>query len=84
MVAFGTSLPELATGIVAALRKQSSLAVGTILGSNVYNIVGIFALILFMKSGEFPSGSEILMTNIILMTIITFFSFIKLDSVLSF
>ena len=72
LVAFGTSLPELATGIVAALRKQSSLAVGTILGSNVYNIVGIFALILFMKSEEFPTGSEILMTNVIIMTIITF------------
>ena len=72
LVAFGTSLPELATGIVAALRKQSSLAVGTILGSNIYNIVGIFALILFMRSGEFPIGSEVLMTNIIIMTIITF------------
>jgi cation:H+ antiporter len=72
LVAFGTSLPELATGIIAALRKQSSLAVGTILGSNVYNIVGIFALILFMKSGEFPAGSGVLMTNIIIMTIVTF------------
>ena len=89
LVAFGTSLPELATGIVAALRKQSSLAVGTILGSNVYNIVGIFALILFMKSGEFPSGSEILMTNIIIMTVITFlfvykvrfgFKFLNIDA----
>ena len=47
LVAFGTSLPELATGIVASVKKQSNLAVGTILGSNVYNIVGIFALILF-------------------------------------
>ncbi len=72
LVAFGTSLPELATGIIAALRKQSSLAVGTILGSKVYNIVGIFALILFMKSGEFPAGSGVLMTNIIIMTIVTF------------
>jgi cation:H+ antiporter len=72
LVAFGTSLPELATGIVAAVRKQSSIAVGTILGSNVYNIVGIFALILFMNPGQFPMGSEILMANIIIMTIITF------------
>ena len=72
LVAFGTSLPELATGIVAATRKQSNIAVGTILGSNVYNIVGIFALILFVKSSAFPSGSEILITNIVLMLIITF------------
>ena len=71
LVAFGTSLPELATGIVAALRKQSNLAVGTILGSNVYNIVGIFALILFMNSSPFPSGSSILLINISIMTIVT-------------
>ena len=71
LVAFGTSLPELATGIVAAIRKQSNLAVGTILGSNVYNIVGIFALILFLKSGEFPKGSNILMINVFIMTLVT-------------
>ena len=71
LVAFGTSLPELATGIVAALRKQSNLAVGTILGSNVYNIVGIFALILFMNTNPFPSGSSILLINISIMTIVT-------------
>ena len=35
LVAFGTSLPELATGIVAALKRQSNIAVGTILGSNI-------------------------------------------------
>ncbi len=71
LVAFGTSLPELATGIVAAIRKQSSIAVGTILGSNIYNIVGIFALILFLKPGGLPSNSGILLTNIIIMTLVT-------------
>ena len=71
LVAFGTSLPELATGVVAALRKQPNLAVGTILGSNVYNIVGIFALILFMNSNPFPTGSLVLLTNIVIMTIVT-------------
>ena len=35
LVAFGTSLPELATGVVAALRRQSNIAVGTILGLGV-------------------------------------------------
>ena len=71
LVAFGTSLPELATGIVAATKKQSNLAVGTILGSNVYNIVGIFALILFLKSNSFPTNSPILLINISIMTIVT-------------
>ena len=71
LVAFGTSLPELATGVVAALRRQSNIAVGTILGSNIYNIVGIFALILFLKPEGLPAHSSILFTNIILMTLVT-------------
>ena len=71
LVAFGTSLPELATGVVAALRRQSNIAVGTILGSNIYNIVGIFALILFLKPEGLPANSSILFTNIILMTLVT-------------
>ena len=41
VVALGTSLPELATSIVAALRRQTDLAVGNVLGSNIYNIFGI-------------------------------------------
>ena len=62
---------NLATGIVAACRKQANLAIGTILGSNVYNIIGIFALILFLKSGEFPKESNILMINVFIMTLVT-------------
>jgi cation:H+ antiporter len=38
IVAIGTSLPELATSVVAALRKQSDIAIGNIVGSNIFNI----------------------------------------------
>ncbi len=41
LVAIGTSLPELATSIMAALRKHSDIALGNVLGSNIYNILGI-------------------------------------------
>jgi len=41
IVAVGTSMPELVTSVVAALRKQSDIAFGNIVGSNIYNIFGI-------------------------------------------
>jgi cation:H+ antiporter len=41
VVAAGTSMPELATSVIAAIRKQADVALGNILGSNIYNILGI-------------------------------------------
>lgn len=48
LVAIGTSLPELATTVMAALRKHADVALGNVIGSNVFNllaIVGIAALV---------------------------------------
>lgn len=41
VVAIGTSMPELLTSLVAAVRKQSDIAVGNIIGSNIFNLLGI-------------------------------------------
>ncbi len=41
IVAAGTSMPELATSIVAALRKEPDIAIGNILGSNIFNLLGV-------------------------------------------
>ncbi|MEX2615490.1 MAG: calcium/sodium antiporter [Alphaproteobacteria bacterium] len=41
IVAVGTSMPELVTSIMAAIRKQTDVAFGNIVGSNIYNILGI-------------------------------------------
>lgn len=43
IIAFGTSLPELATSITAALQGEDNIAIGTILGSNIYNMLLIMA-----------------------------------------
>ena len=44
VVAIGTSLPELAISILAALRGHAALAVGNIVGSNIYNILLILGI----------------------------------------
>lgn len=44
IVAIGTSLPELATSIVAALRRKADVAIGNIIGSNIFNILGIIGV----------------------------------------
>jgi len=44
IVAIGTSLPELATSVVAALKKKSDIAIGNIVGSNLFNVLWILGL----------------------------------------
>lgn len=44
VVAIGTSLPELATAVVAAVRGESDIAVGNIVGSNIFNIAAILGI----------------------------------------
>ncbi len=44
VVAVGTSLPELATSVVAALRREADIAVGNVVGSNLFNLLAILGL----------------------------------------
>ena len=44
IVAIGTSLPELITSIVAAYKKESDIAIGNVVGSNIFNILGILGI----------------------------------------
>jgi len=44
LVAFGTSVPELSLSVVAALRKESDIAIGNILGSNIFNILCVLGI----------------------------------------
>lgn len=41
IIAAGTSMPELATSVVAALRKQPDIAVGNVIGSNIFNVLAV-------------------------------------------
>lgn len=54
IVAVGTSMPELVTSVVAGLRKQGDVAFGNIVGSNVYNILGIGGFTALIAPGAVP------------------------------
>lgn len=54
IVAIGTSLPELVTSLVAAIRKQGDVAFGNIVGSNIYNILGILGITAIVKPIPVP------------------------------
>ena len=55
LVAFGTSLPELAVGVLSAVRKRVDFALGNVLGSNIYNVLGVLGVSSFFGRFEFPS-----------------------------
>lgn len=59
LVAIGTSLPELATSIVAAKKGQSDLSVGNVLGSNIFNISAIVGTAAFVPLFTSNSASKI-------------------------
>lgn len=64
VVAVGTSLPELATSAVAAYKKNTDIAIGNVVGSNIFNIFWILGLSALIKPLPFqPSGNtDIAMT----------------------
>lgn len=55
IVAGGTSLPEVATSIVAAVRGERDIAVGNVVGSNLFNILGVLGLSALLA----PTGIEV-------------------------
>ena len=52
IVAAGTGLPEIATSIVAVLRKQTEIAIANVMGSNIFNILGTVGLVSLIKPTE--------------------------------
>ena len=54
LVAFGTSLPELVVGILSAIRKKVDFALGNVLGSNIYNVLGVLGVSSFFGNFGVP------------------------------
>ncbi len=56
IIAFGTSLPELVTCIVAAIKKRSDIAIGNIIGSNIFNILFVLGVTGLIKPIPFDGA----------------------------
>jgi cation:H+ antiporter len=54
IVAVGTSMPELVTSVMAALKKQADVAYGNIIGSNIYNVLGILGVTAIISPIDVP------------------------------
>jgi len=66
VVAIGTSIPELATSVIAAIRKQPALAIGNVIGSNLFNILGILgatSLISTISAAQFSAIDMLIMVG---------------------
>ncbi|MEO1235511.1 MAG: calcium/sodium antiporter [Planctomycetota bacterium] len=59
LVAVGTSLPELATSLIAARRGQTDVAIANIVGSNIYNLLFVFGLTATVRPISLPAGGVV-------------------------
>ena len=65
VVAFGTSLPELITCIAASLKKKSDIAIGNIIGSNIFNILFVVGLASVFSPSVMPYGQAFVIDTIV-------------------
>lgn len=65
IVAAGTSMPELTTCVIAAMKKEADIAIGNIIGSNVFNLLGILGITALIVPLD---GSGISMVDLLVMT----------------
>ncbi len=56
IVAFGTSLPELAASVVAAIRGEMDISIGNLVGSNVFNIMSVLGIASMVRPIPIPGG----------------------------
>lgn len=76
IVSVGTSLPELATSVVAARKKNTDIAVGNIVGSNIFNIFFILGLTAVIEPVRFQAAAQVdLLLNLVLGLLLFVFIF---------
>ncbi len=74
IVAVGTSLPEVTTSLMAALKKQSDIAVGNAVGSNIFNLLGDLGIRAILAPGGIPVSARVLQFDFLVMIFVALVS----------
>ncbi len=72
VVAFGTSLPELVTSVIAARKNETGLAVGNVIGSNIFNLMLILGVSAILNPVTVNFASFFDLIVLIFMSLITY------------
>lgn len=64
IVAFGTSLPELVTSVVAAFKKKADIAIGNVVGSNIFNVLFVLGTTALVTPGGVPFRSAFIIDSV--------------------
>ncbi len=85
IIALGTSLPELATSVVAALRKEMDISIGNLVGSNVFNILSVLGAASLIRPISIPGGfvESGLMIDYLVMIFISFLPWLMMRKTLT-
>ena len=70
IIAFGTSVPELVTSAVAALKKETDISIGNLIGSNIFNIMAVIGITAIVK--PIPVTEDVISYDMIWMLAISF------------
>lgn len=74
IVAAGTSLPEVATSVIAALKKESDIAVGNAVGSNIFNLLGVLGVGAVVAPGGIAVAERVLQFDLPVMIFVALVS----------
>jgi cation:H+ antiporter len=70
IVAVGTSLPEIATSVIAALKGESDIAVGNAVGSNIFNLLGVLGISALIAPGGVTVAARVLQFDLPVMVFV--------------
>lgn len=74
IVAVGTSLPEVTTSIIAALKKESDIAVGNAVGSNIFNLLGVLGVGALLAPNGISVSARVLQFDFLVMIFVALVS----------